>query len=49
MFVDYVQRLDAGGFVLAIPEARVQGHEQEYGLGSAGLLTLRSLSDGCPK
>jgi hypothetical protein len=24
MFVDYFERLDAGGFVLAIPEARVQ-------------------------
>jgi len=49
MFVDYVERLDAGGFVLAIPEARVQDHEKEYGLSSAGLLTVRCLSDECQK
>lgn len=49
LFVDYVERLNAGSFVLAIPEPQVQGHEQEYGLGSAGLLTLRCLSDECQK
>jgi hypothetical protein len=46
LFADYFERLDAGGFALAIPEARVQAHGQECGPGSPGLLTLWCLSDG---
>lgn len=47
--LDFLKMFDAGGFVLAIPEARVQGHEQEYGLGYVGLPAMRCLFDECKK